>query len=146
MIWPGLDALAQTIIERVANSLPEGILIALGAWLLLRLVPRHSSGTRFAVWMIALVGVLAVPFFAIPDSHQYFATLHSHSEFTIPSSWALVLLIVWTAVSAIALVRVVVGLLQIRKIRKSCTEIDLATLDPQLRQVMEQSRKIRNKL
>lgn len=139
MIWPGMDALAQTLIERVANSLPEGILIALGAWLLLRLTPRHSSGTRFAVWMIALVVVLAVPFFAIFDSQRYFATLHSHSEFTIPSSWALVFLFAWTGVSAVALIRVAVGLLQIRNIRKSCTEIDLTTVDPQLRQVIERS-------
>ena len=45
---------AQLAIARVLNSLPEGVLIALGAWILLRIMGRQNAGTRFAVWMVAM--------------------------------------------------------------------------------------------
>jgi len=51
-----MTAFAQLAVGRVLNSLPRGILIALCAWLLLRLMGRQNAGTRYAVWLFALVG------------------------------------------------------------------------------------------
>jgi len=47
------QALAQLFAERMLNSVGEGIVIAVFAWLLLRLLSRQSSSTRFAVWFSA---------------------------------------------------------------------------------------------
>jgi beta-lactamase regulating signal transducer with metallopeptidase domain len=141
MTWSGVDMFAQVIVERVINSLPEGLLIALGAWLLLRLMSRQNSGTRFAVWLIALIGVLALPFLGgVSRAEHYFPGLHSHSEFTIPSFWAWAFLSVWIPVAAAALARLIAGLWQIGQIRRVCAEIDPASLDPRLRQLFEQTK------
>lgn len=141
MTWPGIDMFAQAIVERVINSLPEGLLIAVGAWLLLRLRGRHNSGTRFAVWLIALLGVLALPFLGgISRAEHFFPGSHSHSEFTIPSFWAWAFLSVWIPVAVAALARLVAGLWQIAQIRRGCTEINPVDLDPQLRQHFEQTK------
>jgi beta-lactamase regulating signal transducer with metallopeptidase domain len=141
MTWPGMDMFAQVAVERVINSLPEGLLIAGGAWLLLRLRGRQTSGTRFAVWLIALLGVLVLPFLgSISRAEHYFPGIDSHSEFTIPSFWAWAFLSVWIPVAVAALARLAAGLWQIAQIRRGCIEISPASLDPQLRQLFEQTK------
>ena len=61
MSWLSLQTVAQISVERILNALPEGLLIALFAWALLRVVRRQNSGTRFAVWFLALLTVAALP-------------------------------------------------------------------------------------
>ena len=51
---------AQASIGRILNALPEGILIAVFAWGLLRVLRKQNSGTRFAVWFLALLSVAAL--------------------------------------------------------------------------------------
>src|ERR1035438_7663210 len=61
MMWPPLQSVAQVAIGRTLNSLPEGLLIVLFAGGMLRLLPRQNSGTRFAVWFVALLAVAGLP-------------------------------------------------------------------------------------
>jgi len=58
----GIQIMAQLGAERVLNSIPEGLLIAAFAWLVLRVVGRQSAGTRFAVWFVACSAIAALPF------------------------------------------------------------------------------------
>ena len=141
-------AFAQLAVERVLNSLPEGLLIALGAWLLLRIMGRENSGTRFAVWLVALAGVVALPFlrtlgFGGPESpaHAFSALAHTHPEFSIPTFWATAFCVLWIVIAAAALARVLAGVWQIRQIRRRCTEIPAARLDPELRTLLTESRR-----
>ncbi len=135
---------AQLAVGRVVNSLPEGLLIALGAWLLLRLMGRQNSGTRFAVWMTALAGVVALPFLnglsAAP--HSLTAILpHAHPEIAISAFWAVAFFGLWIAIAALALARVAAGVWQVRQIRRSCTEIPAAALDPTLRELLTETQR-----
>ena len=136
---------AQFAVERVLNSLPEGILVALGAWLLLRLMGRQNSGTRFAVWLIALAGVVALPFlsaFLRPDLSALIP--RTHPEVAIPASWALAFFAFWILIAALALARVIAGVWQVRQIRRSCTEIRTTDLDPKLAELLiEMKRPVR---
>jgi beta-lactamase regulating signal transducer with metallopeptidase domain len=141
MTWPGMDMFAQVVVERVVDSLPEGVLLAIGAWLLLLVTGRHNSGTRFAVWLIALVGVVSLPLIVASRTLQHFASSHTHSEFIIPSYWAWAFLAAWMPVSAAALARVAAGLWQIGQILRNSTEISPANLDPQLRRLIEQTKR-----
>ena len=129
-------AFAQLAVGRVVNSLPEGLLIALGAWLLLRLMGRQNSGTRFAVWMVALAGVVALPFLNGFGSAQTAILPHAHPEIAIPAFWAIAFFGLWIAIAVLALARVVAGIWQVRQIRRSCTEIPSAELDPALRELL----------
>ena len=58
-----LQSLAQLSAERILNCTVEGMVIALLAWLLLRAIGPRNSGTRFAVWFAALLGIAALPLF-----------------------------------------------------------------------------------
>jgi hypothetical protein len=41
-----LQSVAQISIERILNALPEGLLVAVFAWVLLRVLRKQNSGTR----------------------------------------------------------------------------------------------------
>ena len=52
--------LIAAAVERVIHSLPEGLLIALFAWAVMRVLPKQNSRTRFAVWFVALFAVVGL--------------------------------------------------------------------------------------
>jgi beta-lactamase regulating signal transducer with metallopeptidase domain len=142
-----MTAFAQLAVGRVLNSLPEGILIALCAWLLLRLMGRQNAGTRYAVWLVALAGVVGLPILSGLGSTQHDLSLvipHARPEITLPAFWAAAFFVLWIAVAAVALARVIAGVWQVRQIRRSCAEIPVSELDPVLQELLaENSRPIR---
>ena len=135
----GLPITAQLILERVLNSLPEGLVIVLFAWLLLRVLKRQNSGTRFAVWFLTLLAVVALPFLNTLQAHSTPALIpHSSlAQFTLTALEAALILAAWILVSGIAIFRLALGLWQIALIRRSCTEIDSAHLDPEIQKIMQ---------
>ena len=129
-----LSSLAQLSAERILNSTAEGIVIALLAWLLLRTMGPRNSGTRFAVWFVALLGIAALPLFG-----NWAATggeLAKRSEITLPASWALYIFAAWALVAAVGSLRVGIGFWHLHRLRKSCVPVDVAALDPLLQKTL----------
>jgi len=133
MIAPGLQSLAEVFTERLLNTAAEGVVLAGVVWLLLRLAGRQNSGTRFAIWFSALLAIVALPFFggsAVVASHSgALPLLHAHREFTFSSSWTLCLFATWALGAGLLLLRLGVGLWRVRRFRRNCSEIDIASLD-----------------
>ena len=76
------ESLAQLSAERILNCAAEGMVIALLAWLVLRALGRQNSGTRFAVWFAALLGIAALPLLGHWTATD--AGLAKPSEITMP--------------------------------------------------------------
>ncbi|HEX3351304.1 MAG TPA: M56 family metallopeptidase [Terriglobales bacterium] len=133
--WFDLQSLAQLSAERILNCAAEGMGIALAAWILLRVIGRQNSGTRFAVWFAALLGIAALPLagYLAPNS----AGLARRSEITMPASWALYIFAGWALVAAAGLIRVGIGFWHLHRLRTGCVPVDMATLDPVLRQSLD---------
>jgi beta-lactamase regulating signal transducer with metallopeptidase domain len=129
-----LQLLAQLSAERILNCTAEGMVIALLAWLLLRAIGPRNSGTRFAVWFAALLGIAALPLFGSWASRG--ADLSQRSEITLPVSWALYVFAAWAVVAALGLLRVGIGFWHLHRVRKSCIAVDVATLDPMLEKTL----------
>ncbi len=141
MNWLGTQSMAQVWVERVLNSLPEGLLIALFAWLLLRLIGRQNSGTRFAVWFMALIAVVGLSFFGGFKLHEGRISAPAtpvSSHIVIPVFWAEVIFAAWALTAIFALARIAAGLWQVRVIRRSCAEVDLSQLDSAIAQTLQQ--------
>jgi len=147
MMWPQLQSIAQIVIGRVLNSLPEGGLIALFAWGMLRLLPRQNSGTRFAVWFVALLAVAALPIAGLPAAslpligtftggHSPVAPGSSRPLITLSGPWGLILFLAWMFAVCVAMVRVGTGLWRVRVLRASCIPISGADLDPAVKQTI----------
>jgi beta-lactamase regulating signal transducer with metallopeptidase domain len=132
---------AQIAIERVLNSLPEGLLIAFFAWAALRILPKQNSRTRFAVWFVALISVVSLPWIpALLQGHFFEGATNTFalpsadlSSITMPAHWATILLIAWALVVFIMTVRLGIGLWQLHQLRQTCQPIDLAQVDPSIR-------------
>jgi beta-lactamase regulating signal transducer with metallopeptidase domain len=138
----GSFGFAQILAERVLNSIPEGLLIAAFAWLLLRVVGRQNSGTRFAVWFFALLAIVAVPFIpAVPIAGTL--TQAAHAELTLPGSWALALVGMWGLIALLASARLVHGLWRVCSLRKQADPLERSELDPVLRRTVEECQTIR---
>jgi beta-lactamase regulating signal transducer with metallopeptidase domain len=133
-----LNQLARMSAASMLNCMLEGVAIGLFTWLLLRIVGRRNSSTRFAVWFSALLAIAALPLLGGTASKA------SPASITVPGAWALDIFLVWAVVAGIALLRVAVGLLQLRKLRRSCSPIDAATLSPVLRQTLQEFQTVRS--
>ena len=130
---------AQVAVERVVNSLPEGLLLAACAWLLLRLLGRQNAGTRFAVWFLTLIGVAGLPLLGAFEFGGSRLSVAPHAELTVPAFWAVLFLGIWAPVALFALARLIAGVWQVRRIRRSCSEVDASQLDPMLQDVLQQA-------
>ena len=126
MSWLPLQTVAQISIERILNALPEGFLIALFAWAVLRVLRRQNSGTRFAVWFLALLTVAALPVLGgfgeeradADDGRDVIG--QSRGEDTArdhhPRSWALFVFLAWVLGAGVAMLRLVAGLWRLRQL------------------------------
>jgi Zn-dependent protease with chaperone function len=123
-----LQSVAQLSAERILNGTAEGMIIALLAWLLLRAIGPRNSGTRFAVWFAALLGIAALPL--LGNWAAGGSELAKRSEITMPASWALYIFAGWLLVALGGLFRVGIGFWHLRRLRKSCVPVDVAALDP----------------
>jgi beta-lactamase regulating signal transducer with metallopeptidase domain len=139
-----LDQLARLCTERMLSCMLEGIAIGLFAWILLRVVGRRNSSTRFAVWFSALLAIAALPVFRGAASTASSSRAASVAAITLPGSWALGVFAIWAVVASLALARVGVGLWQLRRLRASCTPVDAAALDPVLRAALQGVQKLRS--
>ena len=130
---------ARTLAECMLNSMAEGVAIALFAWVVLRFSGRRSSSTRFAVWFSALIAIAALPWlhgFGLGSASSHPAT--PVSAFTLPGSWITEIFLGWALIASLGVLRVILGLLQLRRLRAGSTRVDPATLDPRLQQTLQE--------
>ena len=134
MTVPDLQSVAQLFTGRLLNTAAEGVVLAGMVWVLLRLIGRQNSGTRFAIWFSALLAIVALPFLSgsgFGASHsRALAPANLHVGITLSSSWACYLFAAWGVVAGLLLLRLSVGLWRVRQIRRKCSQVDLAGLDP----------------
>jgi len=129
-----LQSLAQLSAERIINCTAEGMVIALLAWVLLRAIGPRNSGTRFAVWFAALLGIAALPLFGNWAASG--TELTQRSEISLPASWALYVFAAWALMAFVGLLRVAVGFWHLQRLRENCVPVDLAALDPLLQKTL----------
>jgi beta-lactamase regulating signal transducer with metallopeptidase domain len=146
MNWLSLQTAAQFSVEHIFNVLPEGLLIALFAWGLLRVLRGQNSGTRFAVWFGALLAIAALPVLGILGyGHSFFAVGmgsesargSKHPAINLPARWALFIFLMWALGVCVAMTRLVSGLWRLGSMRRRCTAIDAADFDPALGKTLD---------
>ncbi len=137
MMSPQFQTIAQLVIGRILNSLPEGLLVALFAGVTLRLLPRQNSGTRFAVWFMALLAVAALPLIGSIMSPQFPLSAGSvRPLINLPGPWGILLFLAWVLAVCAAMLRLAAGLWRLRGLRRTCIAIDLAQLEPATRKTV----------
>ena len=140
MIVPALQAIAEVFTERLLNTAAAGFVLAGLVWMLLRLVGRQNSGTRFAIWFSALLAIVALPFLPwsgfMASSFPPFHPASPRGPFILSSALGICLFAAWAVGAALLLLRLSVGLWRVRRLRRNCVELDLATLDPEILSIL----------
>jgi beta-lactamase regulating signal transducer with metallopeptidase domain len=138
MTVPNLQILAQVLTERLLNTAAGGVVLAGLVWVVLRLIGRQNSGTRFVVWFLALLAIIALPFFAgssfVASPSRTLPTIRG--EIVLSGSWAFYLFAAWAVGAGLLLLRLGLGLLRLRHLRRSFSDVDLASLDPAIFRIL----------
>ncbi len=117
------------------NSLLAGTCLAALAWLVSRLAGRSSSGTRFAVWFVALIGIALLPWVgSVAAASSVTQPTRVASVITLPESLAFYLLISWIIGTSLGLIHISHGLYRLQRLRASCTPVHPEQLNPMLRE------------
>jgi Zn-dependent protease with chaperone function len=123
-----LNAGVEIAAERMLHSIVIGLAMAVCAWALPRILSRANPATRFAVWFTAL---LITAILSVVGTRQPLVTLPSAISrplLSFPGSWAWYFALGWAALSGVGLLRVAVGWVELRQLRKSCRAIPLAAM------------------
>ncbi|HEX6879151.1 MAG TPA: M56 family metallopeptidase, partial [Terriglobales bacterium] len=127
----------QFTVERAINSVPEGLLVAAFAWVLLRFVGRQNSSTRFAVWLFALAAIIAIPF--IPRGSAGNTVAHvAHAEITVASSWGIAIFAIWLTIALFGAVHLLYGIRRLSHIRKNCVPVIVSEQSEPIQRVLNE--------
>lgn len=135
-IRAAIEASAGTAI----NGLVAGLFIAALTAFLLRFLGHRNPGTRFAISFASLVAVAMMPFIYLIVRIASSTVEHAQASsgvLTLPGAWAFALFTVWITVSALACLRLAVGLWKLKQLWSCCKEFDLSAhplLDETVRQ------------
>ncbi len=125
--------------ERLLFSLGVGTLLAAIVWLLLRAFRNKDSRTSFAVWFATLMITAALPVASFYlSSAARVGGRSSGAVVTVSANWAVYIFLAWFSVASIGLARVAVALWQVRKLRREAEALQVQSLDPQLRNLVEE--------
>ncbi len=142
MIMPELEVVAQVFAERLLNTALEGVALVGLVWMLLHLIGRQNSGTRFAIWLAALLALVALPF--LPGSEitrigpETFLSSSPSWKLNLPPLWAYYLFMAWCIGAGLSLAGLIAGLWRLHQIRSQCVEIDFATLDSEVVELLRE--------
>jgi Zn-dependent protease with chaperone function len=123
-LMQGVDSVSRLVASSFVSGLWQGIVLAAGVALCLRLVPRTTAAVRFAIWT-AVFAVLAV----MPLLHAY--TLRSgggmpgHGAVVqVDVRWSFAIAALWLAVSLVRAVKLVMSAVRLRGIWKRAVPVN----------------------
>jgi beta-lactamase regulating signal transducer with metallopeptidase domain len=147
-----LHWVASAVAERLLYSVGEGMALAVIVWVLLRVVPRRNSRTRFAVWFATLVSIAVLPFlsassvggpFVSGSSSSHASGSSQHALITVSGTWAVYIFLGWMAIALARLAQVVAGLVQLHTLRASSIALDHRVLGPDAGNLVAECRGVR---
>jgi beta-lactamase regulating signal transducer with metallopeptidase domain len=121
----GAEGVSRVAANSVVSGLWQGVALAAGAALCLRLVPRTTAAIRFAVWT-AVFAVLAL----LPLFHAYFAGRTAEAVagrgavVHVDARWSVAIALLWLTVSLIRGVSLAAGAVRLRAIWKRAVPMD----------------------
>lgn len=138
-----MHSIAQIAAEGIISSLVLGMIVAIIAWLLSRVLPAGNAGLRFAVWFSVLGAIALVP--VLQNLLQTGGTGGVaqgglRSLLVLPANWAWYLFGFWAGLATAGVLRVGIGALHLRRLRAQSSVVDLDELDPAVRETVIRAR------
>jgi beta-lactamase regulating signal transducer with metallopeptidase domain len=140
-----LSGIMQSAVQIAAGaaiaSAWQGLLLAAFLWICMKLTPRLSAGTRFAVWSAAFVAILLLPVYSFAhgagsNAATQMAKGANRPALHMDSLWALVIAAFWLALSLARAFSLAVSAARVRALWKSSIAVDV---DSSLQSLLEKA-------
>jgi BlaR1 peptidase M56 len=123
----GVEALSRVAAGSVVSGLWQGLVLAAGVGICLRLMPKTTAAIRFAAWT-AVFAVLAL----LPLLHAYGLRgdggAAGHGAFVqVDVRWSLAIAALWFGVSMVRAVKLAISAVQVRAIWMRATPVEMST-------------------
>jgi len=119
-----VEGFSRLVANSFVSGLWQGIVLAAGVWVCLRLVPRTTAAVRFAIWT-SVFAVLAV----LPLVHAYYLN-SSNAEpgrtalVHVDVRWSFAIAALWLAVSLVRGVKLATNAMRLREIWTRATPVE----------------------
>ena len=119
----GIEGLSRLVANSFVSGLWQGLVLALGVGLCLRLVPRTTASARFAIWT-AVFAVLAVLPLMHASSLIPNGGLSGHGAVVhVDVRWSFAIAAIWLIVSLVRAVQLAMSAVRLRGIWKRATPV-----------------------
>jgi beta-lactamase regulating signal transducer with metallopeptidase domain len=135
--------MATAASERLLFSAVGGTLLAAAVWLLLQLFPKRASRTNFVIWFSTLLATAMLPLLSLYLEGRAVAPGGSPAVFTVSTSIAWYVFVVWAVIALTGLARVVVATFQLRRLRSDAAPVEMESLPAELRSLIDDAQKSR---
>jgi beta-lactamase regulating signal transducer with metallopeptidase domain len=135
--------MATAASERLLFSAVGGTLLAAAVWLLLQLFPKRDSRTNFVIWFSTLLATAMLPLLSLYLEGRAVAPGGSPAVFTVSTSIAWYVFVVWAVIALTGLARVVVATFQLRRLRSDAAPVEMESLPAELRSLIDDAQKSR---
>lgn len=101
----------------------QGLVLAAGAWLCLRLIPKATAAVRFAVWTAVFAVLAVLPFLHIYGGRAEQALAAHGTMLRVDVRWTFAIAGLWVALSLLRAGRLIASGLRLRSIWKRATPV-----------------------
>ncbi len=127
--------------QYLVASIWQGLLLAMLAWLGLRMAPmiglKIAPSTRFILWMIVFVLAALLPFSAL--AHRGAASDQALSAAHFPAIWAVIIVGLWAIASLFAMARLLVSIYRLDMLARTSTRLPSEALSDEIRSLLANS-------
>lgn len=121
-----MEGLSGVAASAFVSGIWQGIVLAAGVALCLRLVPKTTAAVRFLLWSAVFLVLALLPFVRLDAARSAglaAAPISLHSPLHVDMRWSFAIAAVWLVLSAIRAVGLALGAIQLRRIWKRATPV-----------------------
>jgi BlaR1 peptidase M56 len=120
-----LAAISTGAADALVSAIWQGAVLAAGVALCLRLFPRVSATSRFAIWTAAFLTLALLPFVRLPHSVPAGQlTSPGGPMFHVDVRWSFLIAAVWAVLSLLRAIRLAMNALRLRRLWRSAAPVD----------------------
>jgi len=132
-LWAGFLNFSQTAAATLVTAVWQGAVVAVALGICLRVAPRASAAHRFAIWAAGFMVIAGLPFLPLlshfsgeaTPTPPGFVSAQASSLMQLDIRWSILLTGFWIAASLFRAVGLCVHSIQLRKLWKSASPVEL---------------------
>jgi BlaR1 peptidase M56 len=120
----GVEGLSRLAASSVVSGLWQGVVLALGVGICLRLVPKTTAAIRFALWAVVFAILVVLPLLHAYGVRADGVMAEHGAVVRLDVRWSFAIAALWLVASMVRAVKLAVSAVQLRRIWKRATPVE----------------------